>query len=58
MIIDDVIRTAYCAIGVKKDNDSLRDYLNGAIFEIQSPLMRCETCLSLAASACSQPRST
>lgn len=35
VIIEDVIRTAYCAIGVKKDNDSLRDYLNAAIFEIQ-----------------------
>jgi polar amino acid transport system substrate-binding protein len=36
VIIDDVIRTAYCSIGVKKDNRSLRDYLNAAIFEIQS----------------------
>ncbi|MCP5152557.1 MAG: transporter substrate-binding domain-containing protein [Ectothiorhodospiraceae bacterium] len=36
VIIDDVIRTAYCAIGVKKGNTSLRDYLNAVIYEIQT----------------------
>ena len=36
VIIEDVIRTAYCAIGVKKGNSTLRDYLNAVIYEIQS----------------------
>ena len=36
VIIDDVIRTSYCAIGVAKGNSSLRDFLNLALYEIQS----------------------
>jgi polar amino acid transport system substrate-binding protein len=35
-IVDDVIRTSYCAIGVQKGNTSLRDYLNAAVYEIQT----------------------
>ena len=35
VIIDDVIRTSYCAIGVAKGNSSLRDFLNIALYEIQ-----------------------
>ncbi len=36
VIIDDIIRTAYCAIGVKKGNTMLRDYLNAAIYELEA----------------------
>jgi polar amino acid transport system substrate-binding protein len=36
VVIDDVIRTSYCAIGVAKGNSSLRDFLNLALYEIQS----------------------
>lgn len=36
VIIDDVIRTAYCALGVKKGNETLRNYLNAVIYELQS----------------------
>jgi polar amino acid transport system substrate-binding protein len=36
VIIDDIIRTAYCAIGVKKGNTALRDYLNAAIYELEA----------------------
>ena len=36
VIIDDVIKTSYCAIGVKKGNYNLRDFLNIALYEIQS----------------------
>ena len=36
VIIDDVIKTSYCAMGVKKGNYSLRDFLNLALYELQS----------------------
>jgi len=36
VIIPEVIRTSYCAIGVKKGNAGLRDYLNAALYELQS----------------------
>ena len=36
VIIDDIIRTSYCAIGVAKGNASLRDFLNIALYELQS----------------------
>lgn len=36
VIIDEVISSAYCAIGVKKGNDTLREFLNIALYEIQS----------------------
>jgi len=36
VIVDDVIRTAYCAIGVSKGNETLKTYLNAAIYELQS----------------------
>ena len=37
VIVPDVIKTAYCAIGVQKGNHSLRSFLNAALWEIQDP---------------------
>ncbi len=36
VILEDIIKTSYCALGVKKGNYSLRDFLNAALYEIQS----------------------
>ena len=36
VILESIIKTSYCALGVKKGNYSLRDFLNAALYEIQS----------------------
>ena len=36
VIIDDIIKTAYCSFGVKKGNSTVRDFLNIALYELQT----------------------